>query len=74
MNTIVNDLDGFNSFQNNTIGFGGFSSDLTLSSGSGGNPIFYSLIPTSVLIDYADSNQYVTFLSGGTIVSQTIIV
>lgn len=74
MSTIVNDLDGFNSFQNNTIGFGGFSSDLTLSSGSGGNPIFYSLIPTSVLIDYTDSNQYVTFLSGGTIVSQTIIV
>jgi len=74
MNTIVNDLDSFNSFQNNTIGFGGFNTDLTLSGGSGGNPVFYSFIPTNVLIDYVDSTQYVTFLSGGTIVSQTVIV
>ena len=70
----ANDIDTGNGFQNNTISYGFFSSDLTLSGGTGGNPIFYSNIPTNVTLDANDLQGYVTFLSGGTIVVQTLTV
>jgi len=70
----ANDIDTGNGFQNNTISYGYFSSDLTLSGGTGGNPIFYSNIPTNVTLDANDLQGYVTFLSGGTIVVQTLTV
>jgi len=70
----VNDIDTGNGFQNNTISYGYFNSNLTLSGGTGGNPIFYSNIPTNVTLDANDLQGYVTFLSGGTIVVQTLTV
>jgi hypothetical protein len=70
----ANDIDTGDGFQNNTISYGFFSSDLTLSGGIGGNPIFYSNIPTNVTLDANDLQGYVTFLSGGTIVVQTLTV
>lgn len=73
-NTTIVDLDTAGNFQNNTITYGYFSQDLTLTGGVGGNPVFYSSIPTNVTLDYVDASGYVTFLSGGTIVTQTIIV
>jgi hypothetical protein len=45
-----------------------------LSGGTGGNPIFYSNITTNVVRDAADNTGYVTFLSGGTIVAETITI
>jgi hypothetical protein len=74
-NTTVSDTDNYlNGFQNNTISYGNFSQNLTLSGGTGGNPIFYTDIPTNVVKDAADNTGYVTFLSGGTIIAQTTIV
>jgi hypothetical protein len=70
----TNDIDTGAGFQNNTISYGYFSNDLTLSGGTGGNPIFYSSIPTNVTLDANDLQGYVTFLSGGTFVVQTLTV
>lgn len=71
----INNLDTpGTAFQNNNFTYGGFTGDLTLSGGTGGNPIFYSVYPTNVTKDASDTNNYVTFLSGGSIVAQTIVV
>jgi hypothetical protein len=71
----INNLDTpGTAFQNNNFTYGGFTGDLTLSGGTGGNPIFYSVYPTNVTKDASDTNNYVTFLSGGTIVADTITV
>ena len=74
-NTTVNNLDSpGNGFQNNNIDFGSFSANLTLTGGTGGNPVFYSIIPTNVTVDYSSVANSVTFLSGGTVVGQTITI
>jgi hypothetical protein len=73
-NVTTNDLDTSSNFQNNNFTYGYFNGDLTLTGGTGGNPIFYSQITTNVVRDAADNNGYVTFLSGGTIVVETITV
>jgi hypothetical protein len=70
----INDIDTSGFCQNNVFTFGGYSQNLTLSGGTGGNPILYTSVPTNVTIDSVDSNVYATFLSGGTIVAQPIIV
>jgi hypothetical protein len=70
----TNDLDTSSNFQNNNFTYGYFNGDLTLTGGTGGNPIFYSQITTNVVRDAADNNGYVTFLSGGTIVAETITI
>jgi hypothetical protein len=73
-NCTINDIDTVTGFMNNTISYGNFSDDLTLSGGTGGNPIFYSSIPTNVTVDAGDLQGYVTFLSGGTFVAQPTII
>jgi len=74
-NVTINNLDTpGTSFQNNNFTFGYFNEDLTLTGGTGGNPIFYSVFSTNVMKDASDTNNYVTFLSGGTIVAETIII
>lgn len=74
-NVTINNLDVPGSaFQNNNFTYGYFSGNLTLTGGTGGNPVFYTSIPTNVTKDYVDADGYVTFLSGGTIVAQTITV
>lgn len=74
-NVTINNIDTpGTSFQNNNFTYGFFNGNLTLSGGTGGNPIFYSLYPTNVTKDAGDTNNYVTFLSGGSIVAQTITV
>jgi len=70
----INDIDNSGSCQNNIFTFGGYSADLTLSGGTGGNPILYTNIPVNVVLDAADSSQKLTFLSGGTIVAEPIII
>jgi hypothetical protein len=72
-NTTINDIDSSGSCQNNIFGFGNFSADLTLSGGTGGNPFLYTDVSCSVVRD-ADATIYVTFFSGGTSTSQTLIV
>ena len=61
-------------FQNNNFTYGQFSGNLTLTGGTGGNPIFYSVYSTNVMKDALNGSEYVTFLSGGTIVAETIII
>lgn len=73
-NTTTIDLDGAGNFQNNNITYGYFQFDLTLTGGTGGNPILYSQYTTNIMKDSVDNGAYVTFLSGGTIVAQTITV
>lgn len=73
-NTTILDADTSNGFQNNNFTYGYFSANLTLTGATGGNPVFYSSIPTNVTLDYVDASGYVTFLSGGSIVTQTITV
>ena len=74
-NVTISNLDAPGSFfQNNNFTYGYFSTNLTLTGGTGGNPVFYSSIPTTVTLDYVDASGYVTFLSGGTYVTQNIIV
>ena len=68
------DLDTSGHCENNNFTFTEFTGDLTLSGGTGGNPIFYTNIPVNVVLDAADNSQNVTFLSGGTIVSQSTII
>lgn len=69
--TTIIDMDNNFSCQNNTFSYGFFSYNLTLSGGTGGNPIFYSETNTNVVKDNL-GNQYVTYLSGGTIVAEQI--
>jgi hypothetical protein len=73
-NVTTNDVDTSGFFQNNNFTYGFFNTNLTLSGGTGGNPIFYSDITTNVVKDAADNTGYVTFLSGGTFIVQTIVV
>jgi hypothetical protein len=68
------DLDTSGQCQNNNFAFTNISLNLTFSGGVGGNQILYTNVPTNVVIDAADNNVYVTFLSGGTFTVQPIIV
>ena len=72
----TNDLDSSGYCQNNNFTFGFFSGDLTLSSGVGGNPILYTNYTVNVMKDsqVGVGTTYVTFLSGGTIVAETITI
>ena len=70
-NTTIIDLDNNFNCQNNTFNTGYFSYNLTLSGGTGGNPILYTETNTNIVKDNL-GGVYVTFLSGGTIVAQTI--
>ena len=69
----TNDIDTSGSCQNNVFTFGYYSANLTLSGGTGGNPYLYTDISCSIVRD-VNTTIYVTFLSGGTTTSQTIIV
>jgi hypothetical protein len=73
-NVTTNDFDSLSYFQSNNFTYGFFNTNLTLSGGTGGNPIFYSDITTNVVRDAADNTGYVTFLDGGTIVAEDIII
>ena len=73
-NVTTQDFDSSNPFRNNTFSYPGFNANLSLSGGTGGNPVFYTNIPTNVTLDYADANGYVTFLSGGTFIAQSLTV
>ena len=74
-NVTINNLDTpGTAFQNNNFTYGNFTGNLTLTGGTGGNPILYSQYTTNVMKDSVDNGAYVTFLSGGTIVAQTITV
>ena len=72
--SVFADLDTSGHCENNNFTFTGFTGNYTLSGGTGGNPIFYTTIPVNVVLDAADNSQNVTFLSGGTIVSQSTII
>jgi hypothetical protein len=73
-NTTFADLDASGHCENNNFTFTGFTGNLTLSGGTGGNPIFYTNISVNVVRDAADNSQKVTFLSGGTIVAQSTTI
>ena len=68
------DLDASGHCENNNFTFTGFTGNLTLSGGTGGNPRFYTNITVNVVRDAADNSQNVTFLSGGTFVAQPTII
>jgi len=70
-NTTIIDLDDNFNCQNNTFNIGFMSYNLTLSGGTGGNPILYTDTNVDIVND-SIGDTYVTFLSGGTIVAQTI--
>lgn len=61
-------------FRNNNFTYENFNTNLVYSGGTGGNPIFYTDITTNVVKDASNSTGYVTFLSGGTFVAETITV
>lgn len=82
-NNISNGMNGvittnfdnpLDTFQNNTIAVQSFTGNLTLSGGTGGNPNLYLLVPTTITLDANDSLNYVTFLSAGTYVAQTVTI
>lgn len=66
--------DNINPFQNNNITYQNFSIDLSLSGGTGGNPVFYSDTTTNVVKDALDGIGYVTFLGAGTYTVENILV
>ena len=68
------DFDTSGNCENNNFTFTGFTGDLTFSGGTGGNPILYTDITVNVVKDASIGGSYVTFLSGGTIVVEPIIV
>jgi len=68
------DLDSSGHCENNNFTFTGFTGNLTFSGGVGGNPILYTNITTNITKDASLSGTSITFLSGGTIVAQPIIV
>ena len=68
------DYDNSGFCQNNVFSFGDYSNNLTFSGGTGGNPILYTNIPTTVTIDAVSNQVFVVCLSGGTITVQPIIV
>ena len=65
-NTTTVDIDNGASFQNNKFSTPGFNMNLTLSGGTGGNPIFYNFADTNVTFDVGTGFTRVTYLSGGT--------
>jgi hypothetical protein len=69
--TTIVDLDNNFNCQNNNFNTGYFSANLTISGGTGGNPVLYTETNTDIVKD-SIGDTYVTFLSGGTIVAQTI--
>ena len=73
-NTTFANFDTTGQTRNNNFTFTQFTGDLTLSGGTGGNSILYTDIPVNVVKDAADNQTYVTFLSGGTIVAQSITI
>ena len=68
------DYDNSGYCQNNVFSFGNYSNNLSFSGGTGGNPILYTNIPTTVTIDALSSQVFVVCLSGGSITVQSIIV
>ena len=68
------DYDSSGNCENNNFTFTGFTGNYTLSGGTGGNPILYTNITTNITKDASLSGTSITFLSGGTIVAQPIIV
>jgi hypothetical protein len=68
------DYDYSGNCENNNFTFTGLTGNYILSGGTGGNPILYTNIPVNVVLDAADSSQKLTFLSGGTIVAEPIII
>ena len=70
---ITGDFDNSGSFQNNVLTFGYYSANLTLSGGTGGNPYLYTDVSCNIVRD-VNATIYVTFLSGGTASSQTVII
>ena len=73
-NTTFADLDTSGHCENNNFTFTGFTGNLTLSGGTGGNSILYTDITTNVTKDASIIGSYVTFLSGGTITVQPITI
>jgi hypothetical protein len=71
--TIFGDFDTSGNCQNNTFTFGNITNNFSRTGGFGGNPILYSIVPANIVIDAADNNVFVTFLSGGTFTVQPII-
>ncbi len=67
------DLDSSGQCKNNNFTFTNITNDFTRTGGFGGNAILYTNIPTNIVIDAADNNVFVTFLSGGTFTVQPII-
>jgi hypothetical protein len=72
--TTFADLDTSGHCENNNFTFTGFTGNLTLSGGIGGNSILYTDITTNVTKDASLSGTSITFLSGGTIVAEPIII
>jgi len=72
--TMFGDSDSSGQTRNNNFTFTQFSEDLRLAGGVGGNPILYTDIPVNVVKDASIGGSYVTFLSGGTIVVQSITI
>ena len=67
------DLDSSGQCKNNTFAYTNVSNNFTRTGGFGGNAILYTDVPANIVIDASDALVYITFLSGGTIVSQPII-
>jgi hypothetical protein len=73
-NTTTVDLDGSGAFQNNNFSMPGFNMNLTLSGGTGGNPIFYNVTNTNVSFDVGTGFSMVTYLSGGTFTVESLTI
>ena len=73
-NTTTVDIDNGSAFQNNKFSTPGFNMNLTLSGGTGGNPIFYNFADTNVTFDVGTGFSMVTYLSGGTFTVESLIV
>jgi len=71
--SVFADLDTSGQCKNNNFTFTNITNDFTRTGGFGGNAILYTNIPTNIVIDAADNNVFITFLSGGTFTVQPII-
>ena len=71
--SVFADLDSSGQCKNNNFTFTNITNNFTRTGGFGGNAILYTNIPTNIVIDAADNNVFVTFLSGGTFTVQPII-
>ena len=72
--TTFADFDSSGQCRNNNFTTTEFSLNLTLSGGTGGNPILYTNIPVNVVTDASIGGLWLTYLSGGTNVVQQIII